>query len=82
MSKPVYCMEKEDLISLVTMQMPFGKYAGRVLIDLPEPYLLWFEKKGFPNGNLGRLLGIALEIKRNGLEKILDPLRDTKRKPL
>lgn len=68
-------MEKEDLISLVTMQMPFGKYAGRVLIDLPEPYLLWFEKEGLPNGNLGRLLGIALEIKRNGLEKILDPLR-------
>ena len=75
-------MEKEDLVSLATMQMPFGKYAGRVLIDLPEPYLLWFEKNGFPNGNLGRLLGIALEIKRNGLEKILDPLRDPKRKPL
>lgn len=74
-------MEKKDLISLATMPMPFGKYSGRVLIDLPEAYLLWFEKKGFPHGNLGRLLGIALEIKRNGLEKILDPLRTPKRTP-
>lgn len=74
-------MEQKDLISLATMPMPFGKYTGRVLIDLPEAYLLWFEKKGFPTGNLGRLLGIALEIKRSGLEKILDPLREPNRIP-
>lgn len=74
-------MEQKDLISLATMPMPFGKYTGRVLIDLPEAYLLWFEKKGFPTGNLGRLLGIALEIKRSGLEKIIDPLREPNRIP-
>lgn len=58
------------------MKMPFGKYAGRVLIDLPEEYLLWLSKKGMPNGELGLLLALALEVKINGQESILDPLRD------
>ena len=57
--------------------MPFGKYAGRLLIDLPEPYLLWFEKKGFPNGKLGGLMQLSLDIKRNGLTGLLQPLKNT-----
>nr|WP_316954556.1 DUF3820 family protein [Teredinibacter sp. KSP-S5-2] len=57
------------------MKMPFGKYAGRVLIDLPEEYLLWLSKKGMPSGELGLLLALALEVKINGQESILDPLR-------
>ena len=67
---------KQHLIDIANMKMPFGKYAGRVLIDLPEEYLLWFADKGFPQGRLGDLLQIALEIKINGQEAVLDPLRD------
>ncbi|MBI5443066.1 MAG: DUF3820 family protein [Deltaproteobacteria bacterium] len=55
--------------------MPFGKYAGRRLVDLPEPYLVWFAQQGFPKGKLGRLLELAYEIKLNGLEYLLAPLR-------
>lgn len=67
---------ENDLITLVTMEMPFGKYKGRKLADLPEPYLVWFHAKGFPDGKLGRLLGLIYEIKLNGLEYLLKPLRD------
>ena len=69
--------EKQDLVQLAQMPMPFGKYSGRVLIDLPEEYLLWFAKKGFPKGKLGELMQLALEIKANGQEAVLDPLRQT-----
>lgn len=67
--------EKEDLLALANDYMPFGKYQGRVIIDVPEEYLLWFAKKGFPEGRLGMLLALALEVKINGLEPIIDPLR-------
>ncbi|QYZ67107.1 MAG: hypothetical protein OI74_07665 [Gammaproteobacteria bacterium (ex Lamellibrachia satsuma)] len=67
--------EKEDLISVASMQMPFGKYKGRPLIDLPEAYLLWFSDKGFPQGRLGMLMQLTLEIKINGLEYLIKPLR-------
>ncbi len=53
---------------LTTMKMPFGKYTGLRLVDLPEPYLVWFYRKGFPEGKLGRLLQTVYEIKLNGLE--------------
>jgi len=69
-------MEKEDLLDIARMQMPFGKYQGRVLIDLPEEYLLWFARKGeFPEGNLGRLLEITLTIKTEGLDHLVQPLK-------
>jgi len=71
--------EKKDLVSLANMPMPFGKYSGRAIIDLPEEYLLWFAGKGFPAGKLGVLMGLALEIKTNGMEKIIDPLRKAKK---
>ena len=68
--------DKQDLLKLARMTMPFGKYSGRVLIDLPEEYLLWFAKKGFPQGELGRLLQLALEIHINGLTGVIQPLKD------
>jgi uncharacterized protein (DUF3820 family) len=69
--------KKEDLLKLAKMPMPFGKYQGRLLIDLPEAYLLWFANKGFPAGELGDLLKLALEIKINGLEELIEPLKST-----
>lgn len=69
--------EKQHLKTLATMTMPFGKYSGRVLVDLPEEYLLWFQKKGFPNGQLGELMALALEIKINGLEYLITPLKSS-----
>ena len=57
------------------MRMPFGKYAGLLLINLPEPYVIWFAGKGFPPGKLGRMLQTVHEIKVNGLEFLFDPLR-------
>ena len=69
--------KQEDLKALIERTMPFGKYQGRVLIDLPEPYLLWLASKGFPNGELGRLMALALMLKMDGTEKLLEPLRQS-----
>jgi uncharacterized protein (DUF3820 family) len=63
------------LVELVSVQMPFGKYRGRILCDLPEPYLAWFQRKGFPPGRLGLLLSALYEIKMNGLDYLLKPLK-------
>ena len=63
------------LLKLARTRMPFGKYAGTLLIDLPEPYLVWFRQKGFPEGELGELLQCLYEIKLNGLEYLFNPLR-------
>ncbi len=63
------------LFDLVNVRMPYGKYKDRFLCDLPEPYLVWFRKKGFPPGRIGLLLSAFYEIKLNGLEYLLKPLR-------
>jgi len=68
------------LLDLARMEMPFGRYRGRRLIDLPEPYVVWFREQGFPAGRLGLLLGLLYEIKANGLESLVRPLGDG-RKP-
>ena len=68
-------MNPEILKVLVTMRMPYGKYKGRIICDLPEPYLVWYHNKGFPEGQLGMLLHTLYEIKLNGLEYLLKPLR-------
>ncbi|MFH0785461.1 MAG: DUF3820 family protein [Pseudomonadota bacterium] len=62
------------LLELAAMKMPFGKYTGRRLIDLPEPYVVWFARQGFPKGKLGRMLAIVHEIKVNGLEYLFVPI--------
>jgi hypothetical protein len=65
-----------DLLVLAATRMPFGKYQGRLLIDLPEPYVVWMANKGFPEGSLGRMLQAVYEIKANGLEYLFEPLRN------
>ena len=71
--------DSEMLTTLVSMQMPFGKYKGTLLCDLPVPYLEWFHRKGFPKGKLGMLLATIYEIKINGLEQLLEPLKKARR---
>jgi uncharacterized protein (DUF3820 family) len=70
---PVF--DHAELLELMAARMPFGKYEGWRIIDLPESYLVWFSGKGFPEGRLGRKLRAVYEIKLNGLEALLDPLR-------
>lgn len=67
--------QREMLLQMVKMKMPYGKYKDRLLCDLPVSYLEWFERKGFPKGKLGMLLQSMYEIKINGLEYLLKPLR-------
>jgi uncharacterized protein len=66
--------DPEYLVALANATMPFGKYAGRLLLDLPEPYVIWFARKGFPKGELGEQLASIQSIKENGLEHLLRPL--------
>lgn len=68
-------MNHEHLELLVTREMPYGKYKGRLIADLPGNYLNWFARKGFPNGELGQLLALMQELDHNGLSSLLDPLR-------
>ena len=68
-------MAPEDLETLVRLEMPFGKYKGRVIADLPGNYLTWFAREGFPKGEIGRLLQLMHEIDHNGLSGLLNPLR-------
>jgi uncharacterized protein len=69
-------MNPQLLQDLVTVQMPFGKYKGRLICDLPESYLIWFHKEGWPPGKLGQLIATLYEIKLNGLEYLLQPLKN------
>ena len=68
-------MQPEDLQKLVERPMPFGKYQGRLIADLPGDYLNWFAREGFPKGEIGRLLQLMHEIDHNGLSDLLTPLR-------
>ncbi|MGH8034243.1 MAG: DUF3820 family protein [Polaromonas sp.] len=68
-------MNPEDLQLLLSREMPYGKYKGRLIADLPGNYLNWFARKGFPKGEIGRLLALMQEIDHNGLTSLLDPLR-------
>lgn len=68
-------MQPEDLQRLVTTQMPFGKYKGRLIADLPGHYLNWFARECFTPGQIGRLLALMQELDHNGLKGLLDPLR-------
>lgn len=68
-------MNKESLLKLAQWKMPYGRYEGWLLSDLPEPYLVWYSQAGFPEGELGALLAQMLELRVNGLEYLLKPLR-------
>ena len=67
--------DEHYMIELVRARMPFGKYKNVLLVDLPETYIMWFARKGFPKGKLGGMLQSLYEIKLNGLEDLLKPLR-------
>jgi uncharacterized protein len=68
-------MQADDLQKLVSLEMPFGKYKGTLIADLPGNYLHWFAREGFPPGEIGRLLALMREIDHNGLGELLTPLR-------
>ena len=68
-------LQANALLKLATTPMPFGKHQGVLLIDLPEPYVVWFHTSGLPEGKLGELLGLLYEIKLNGLEHLVTPLK-------
>ena len=68
-------MNPQSLQLLVSRVMPYGKYKGRLIADLPGQYLNWFAREGFPRGELGALLALMQELDHNGLSSLLDPLR-------
>jgi uncharacterized protein (DUF3820 family) len=74
-NQPVNHADANMLLQLVSMKMPFGKYKDTLLCNLPVSYLEWFQRKGFPAGKLGHLLQTIYEIKLNGLEYLLQPLK-------
>ena len=67
---------EKALLELARARMPYGKYAGVLLVDLPEPYVVWYAGQGFPGGKLGRMLQMVYEIKVNGLEYLFEPLKE------
>lgn len=67
--------DEKDLVDIANTSMPFGRYSGRVLIDLPEEYLLWFAQREFPKGRLGYLMALCLEIRIHGAEGVVKPLK-------
>lgn len=67
--------DKQFLIDVSKMRMPYGKYKGRFLIDLPEHYVVWYHNKGFPKGKLGQMLGLVYELQLNGLEELIREIK-------
>ena len=67
--------DQQELIKLANTKMPFGKYEGRFLIDLPEYYLVWYKQKGFPKGKLGEQMALVYELQLNGLEDLVRNIR-------
>lgn len=67
--------KQHELVKLANTKMPFGKYKGRYIIDLPEHYVVWYHNKGFPKGKMGDMLNLVYEIKLNGLEDLVRKLR-------
>jgi uncharacterized protein (DUF3820 family) len=67
--------DKQFLIDVSKMRMPYGKYKGTYLIDLPEHYVVWYHNKGFPKGKMGQMLGLVYELKLNGLEDMIREIR-------
>ena len=67
--------DQQFLIDTAKMRMPFGKYKGTFLIDLPEHYVIWYNNKGFPKGKLGQMLGLVYELKLNGLEDLIREIK-------
>ena len=68
-------LDHQKLLELASTKMPFGKYRGRFLVDLPEPYVVWFAGQGFPTGKLGEMLQSVYEIKVNGLEYLFEKIK-------
>ncbi|HUH25164.1 MAG TPA: DUF3820 family protein [Flavobacterium sp.] len=73
--------QNKQLIELAYTKMPYGKYQGRFLVDIPEPYYVWYRNKGFPNGKLGQQLAMMYEIKLNGLEPLIWNIKKRYPKP-
>ena len=67
-------LRHQEMLEAVNQVMPFGKFSGSKLLDLPEPYLVWFKQRGFPRGKLGQQMALVYEIKLNGLERVFRPL--------
>jgi len=77
-------MLSEEVLAAAALPMPFGRFKGTPLLDLPEPYVVWFKQQGYPSGHLGRQMALIYEIKANGLEKLLRPVlaaREQEAKP-
>lgn len=73
--------QQQQLIELAHTKMPFGKYEGRFLIDLPEHYIVWYHQKGFPKGKIGNQLQLIYELKLNGLEYLIRTIKEKYPKP-
>ncbi len=74
--------DQKQLIRLAHTKMPFGKYVGWHLIDLPEYYVVWYNNKGFPKGELGQQLQLVYELKLNGLEDLIRNIKKRYPKPI
>lgn len=70
----IFTDDHREMLAIVNQEMPFGRFQGRRLIELPEAYLVWFKGEGWPRGKLGERMAVMYEIKANGIERMLQPL--------